>query len=65
MNKIICFRLLWVETHLMMGVSFIHALKCVAISPDLKIGEIKNPGKQDRALAQLNLNHQLGDHFNI
>ena len=49
----------------MLGDLFIHALKCVAISPDLKIGEIKNPGKQDRALAQLNLNDQLSDHFNI
>ena len=65
MNKIIYIRLLWVETHLVFGVSFIHALKCVAISPGLKVGEIKNPGKQDRALAQLNLNDQLSDHFNI
>jgi hypothetical protein len=65
MNKIICFRFFWVETHLMLGDLFIHALKCVAISPDLKVGEIKNPGKQDRALAQLNLNDEFSDHFNI
>jgi hypothetical protein len=65
MNKIISIRLLWVETHLMLGVSFIHALKCVAISPDLKIGEIKNPGKQNRALAQLNFGDQLYDHLTI
>jgi hypothetical protein len=55
MNKIIFIRLLWVETHLMLGVSFIHALKCVAISPDLKVGGIENPAEQNRALAQLNL----------
>jgi hypothetical protein len=65
MNKINYIRFLWVETHLMLGVLFIHALKCVAISPDLQVGDLKNPGKQDRALAQLNLNDQLSDHFNI
>jgi len=65
MNKIICFRFFWVETHLMLGDLFIHALKYVAISPDLKVGEIKNPGKQDRALAQLNFGDQLCDHLTI
>jgi hypothetical protein len=65
MNKIIYIRLLWVETHLMLGVSFIHALKCVAISPDLKVGGFENPAEQNRALAQLNFGDQFCDHLTI
>jgi len=65
MNKIICFRFFWVETHLMLGDLFIHALKCVAISPDLQVGGIKNPAEQNRALAQLNFGDQLCDHLTI
>ena len=65
MNKIIYMRLLWVETHLMSGVSFIHALKCVAISPDLQVGGIKIPPEQYRALAQVNFSDQLCDHLII
>ena len=65
MDKIIYIRFLWVETHLILGELFIHALKCVAVNPDLKVGEINNPTKDNRAFAQLNLNDQLCDHFNI
>jgi hypothetical protein len=63
MNKIIYIRFLWVETHLMLGVLFIHTLKGVAISPNLQVGDLKNPGKQDRALAQSSLGNQPNNHF--
>lgn len=54
MNKIIYKNLLWVKTHLLSGISFVHALKCVANSPDLQVGKTENPAEQNRALAQLN-----------
>jgi len=65
MDKIIYIRFLWVENHLMSGDIFIHALKGVAISPDLQVGDIINPGKQDQALAQSNLGTQRNKYFSF
>ena len=65
MNKIIYLILLRVETHFNLGGLINHALKCVAISPDLQVGEINEPDKQNRALAQLVFSDQLCDLLTI